>query len=162
VAPGMGVGSAVLTADGEKDKAWGNETIRWNPDERWLEIKLPAPLAQLANRPHGRYRLSCPVTFPYQGERVAAQAATGAVRYDITRDPASGRWHLHASWKRVATVPPALDELRHHPVVAIDINDAHLDVAVIAPTAISARHRSRSIWCWRACPPAPATGGCAR
>ena len=23
-----------LTADGEKDKAWGNETIRWNPDER--------------------------------------------------------------------------------------------------------------------------------
>jgi hypothetical protein len=47
-----------LTADGEKDKAWGNETIRWHPDERWLEIKLPAPLAHLANRPHGRYRLS--------------------------------------------------------------------------------------------------------
>jgi hypothetical protein len=22
-----------LTADGEKDKTWGNETIRWNPDE---------------------------------------------------------------------------------------------------------------------------------
>ena len=49
-----------LTADGEKDKAWGNETIRWNPDEGWLEIKLPVPLAHLANRPHGRYRLSCP------------------------------------------------------------------------------------------------------
>ena len=47
-----------LTADGEKDKAWGNETIRWNPDEGWLEIKLPVPLAHLANRPHGRYRLS--------------------------------------------------------------------------------------------------------
>jgi hypothetical protein len=45
-----------LTADGEKDKAWGNETIRWHPDEGWLEIKLPAPLAHLANSPHGRYR----------------------------------------------------------------------------------------------------------
>jgi hypothetical protein len=121
-----------LTADGEKDKTWGNETIRWNPDEQWLEIKLPAPLSHLANRPHGRYRLSCPVSFPYQGERVAAQAATGAVRYDIRHDPASGRWHLHASWKRVTAVPPSLDELRSHPVVALDVNDAHLDVAVTA------------------------------
>jgi hypothetical protein len=122
-----------LTADGEKDKTWGNETIRWNPDQQCLEIKLPAPLAQLANRPHGRYRLSCPVTFPYRGEHVAAQAATEAVRYDISHDPASGRWHLHASWKRVWTVPPSLDELRRHPVVSVDVNDAHLDVAVLAP-----------------------------
>ncbi len=122
-----------LTADGEKDKACGNETIRWNPDQQWLEIKLPAPLAHLANRPHGRYRLSCPVSFPYQGQRVAAQAATGAVRYDISHDPAAGRWHLHASWKRVATVPPSLDELRRHPVVALDVNDGHLDVVVLTP-----------------------------
>ena len=42
-----------LTADGEKDKAWGNETIRWNPDQNWLEIKLPAPLARLATGPAG-------------------------------------------------------------------------------------------------------------
>ncbi len=69
-----------LTADGEKDKAWGNETIRWNPDERWLELKLPRPLTHLANRPHGRYRLSRPVEFTYRGDEVAAQAATGAVR----------------------------------------------------------------------------------
>jgi hypothetical protein len=75
-----------LTADGEADKAWGNETIRWNQDEGWLEIKLPAPLAHLANRPHGRYRLSCPVEFPYRGDEVAAQAASGAVRYDISHD----------------------------------------------------------------------------
>ena len=61
-----------LTADGEKDKAWGNETIRWNPDEGWLEVKLPAPLARLANRPHGRYRLSCSVEFAYRGDEVAA------------------------------------------------------------------------------------------
>jgi hypothetical protein len=60
-------GRLFLTADGEKDKAWGNETIRFHPDEGWLEVKLPAPLGQLANRPHGRYRLSCPVSFPYPG-----------------------------------------------------------------------------------------------
>ena len=36
-----------LTADGEKDKTWGNETIRWNPDQNWLEIRLPTPLARL-------------------------------------------------------------------------------------------------------------------
>ena len=88
-----------LTADGEKDKPLGNETIRWHPGEGWLEIRLPAPLAHLANRPHGRYRLSCPVEFSYRGGEVAAQAATGAVRYDISRDPASGRWYLDASWK---------------------------------------------------------------
>jgi hypothetical protein len=81
-----------LTADGEAGKAWGNETIRFNPDEGWLELKLPAPLADLANRPHGRYRLTCPVAFTYRGDEVAAQAATGAVRYDISCDPASGRW----------------------------------------------------------------------
>ena len=86
-----------LTADGEKDKAWGNETIRWNPDEGWLEVKLPAPLAHLANRPHGRYRLSCPVAFSYRGDEVAAQAATGAVRYDISHDPARGRWYIDAA-----------------------------------------------------------------
>ena len=50
-----------LTADGEAGKAWGNETIRYHPDEGWVELKLPAPLASLANRPHGRYRLTCPV-----------------------------------------------------------------------------------------------------
>jgi hypothetical protein len=72
-----------LTADGEAGKAWGNETLRWHPDEGWLEVRLPAPLAHLASRPHGRYRLSCPVGFPYRGDEVAAQASAGAVRYDI-------------------------------------------------------------------------------
>ena len=122
-----------LTADGEKDKAWGNETIRWNPDEGWLEVKLPAPLARLANRPHGRYRLSCPVGFAYRRDEVAAQAATGAIRYDISHDPARGRWYIDASWK-VPPVPAAsLDELRQHPAVAIDVNHGHLATAVIAP-----------------------------
>jgi hypothetical protein len=43
-----------LTADGEAGKRLGNETIRWDPGGRWLELKLPAPLSHLANSPHGR------------------------------------------------------------------------------------------------------------
>jgi hypothetical protein len=122
-----------LTADGEKDKAWGNETLRWNPDEGWLEVRLPAPLAHLANRPHGRYRLSCEVRFEHRGDEVAAQAATGAVRYDISRDPARGRWHLDASWRIPARPAPSLDELRACPVIAVDVNAGHLAVAAAAP-----------------------------
>jgi hypothetical protein len=122
-----------LTADGEKDKAWGNETLRWNPDEGWFEVKLPAPLAHLANRPHGRYRLSCEVRFAYRGDEVAAQAATGAVRYDISCDPVRGRWYIDASWRTPARPAPSLDELRASPVIAVDVNAGHLAVAVAAP-----------------------------
>ena len=122
-----------LTADGEKDKAWGNETIRWNPDEGWLEIKLPVPLAHLANRPHGRYRLPAPAGFSYRGNEVAAQAASGAVRYDISYDPARGRWYIDASWK-AAPVPPApLERLRQHPVLAVDLNHGHLAGWAVTP-----------------------------
>jgi hypothetical protein len=122
-----------LTADGEKDKAWGNETIRWNPDEGWLEIKLPAPLARLANRPHGRYRLSCPVDFPYREDEAAAQAATGAIRYDITYEPARGRWYIDASWKTAPVPALCLEELRRHPVLAVDLNHGHLAGWAITP-----------------------------
>ncbi|MBU3869999.1 transposase, partial [Streptomyces sp. 4503] len=41
-----------LQADGESGKPYGNETIRVSPDGE-VSIKLPAPLAGLANRPHG-------------------------------------------------------------------------------------------------------------
>jgi hypothetical protein len=122
-----------LTADGEKDKAWGNETIRWNPDEGWLEIKLPTPLAHLANRPHGRYRLSCLVEFSYRGDEVAAQAATGAVRYDISYDPARDRWYIDASWRTPPGPAPALQDLRQAPVLAVDLNHGHLDAWAITP-----------------------------
>jgi len=122
-----------LTADGEAAKEWGNETIRVNHDEGWLELKLPAPLAHLANRPHGRYRLSCPVEFAHRGDEAAAQAATGAVRYDITCDPARGRWYADASWKTPARPAPSLDALRTSPVIAVDVNAGHLAVAVVTP-----------------------------
>jgi hypothetical protein len=121
-----------LTADGEKGKPLGNETIRWHPDQGWLEVKLPSPLAHLGNRPHGRYRLSCPVQFAYRGDEVAAQAATGAVRYDISLDPGSGRWYLDASWKTAPAPAPSLQGLRRYPVVAVDVNAGHLAVAVLS------------------------------
>jgi hypothetical protein len=122
-----------LTADGEKDSPLGNQTIRWHPDERWLEIKLPVPLAHLANRPHGRYRLSCPVGFSYRGGEAAAQAESGAIRYDITLDPAKNRWYLDASWTRPPTHAPSLPELRQAPVLAVDLNHGHLAGWVITP-----------------------------
>jgi hypothetical protein len=61
-----------ICADGEADKRWGNETIRFHPDQGWVEIKLPAPLAYLANRPHGRWRLAAPVAFAHRGDEVWA------------------------------------------------------------------------------------------
>jgi hypothetical protein len=115
-----------LTADGEADKAWGNETIRWHPVQGWLELKLPTPLAHLANRPHGRYRLTCPVGFAYRGEEVAAQAAAGAVRYDISQDPDRRRWYLAASWKVDSGPIPSVEEAVAGGVVAVDLNADHL------------------------------------
>jgi hypothetical protein len=120
-----------LTADGEAGKRLGNETIRFSPDEGWLEIKLPAPLAHLANGPCGRYRLSAPAEFTYRGDEVAAQAASGAVRYDISFDPARGRWYADASWKTPARPVPRLEDLQRRPVVAVDVNAGHLAAAVI-------------------------------
>jgi hypothetical protein len=123
----------LLTADGEAGKAWGNETIRVHPDECWLELRLPAPLAHLSNRPHGRYRLSCPVTFSYRADEWAAQAASGAVAYTIWLDAARGRWYLDASWRLPARPIPSLAELRQHPALAIDLNADHLAGWVLDP-----------------------------
>jgi hypothetical protein len=122
-----------LCADGAADKAWGNETIRFHPDQHWVEVKLPVPLAYLANRPHGRYRLSVPVTFPYRGAEVAAQATTGAVRYDISFKAANNRWYLDASWRLPWVVPPSLDELRQHQTFNVDLNADHLAGWVLDP-----------------------------
>jgi hypothetical protein len=122
-----------ITADGEADKAWGNETIRWHPEEGWLEVKLPAGLRHLANRPHRRYRLSASVSFPYRGDQVAAQAVTGALRYDIAYRPERGRWYLDASWKTDTEVAP-LDELRQNRVLAVDVNAGHLAVVAVDPS----------------------------
>jgi hypothetical protein len=102
-----------------------------SPDEDWLELKLPAPLARLANRPYGRYRLSCPVEFNHRGGEVAAQAETGTVQYEVSYNPAKDRWYLDAAWKSRAGPVPSLDQLRASPAVAVDVNAGHLAVAVL-------------------------------
>jgi len=125
-----------LTADGEADKAWGNETIRVHPDQRWLELRLPTPLAYLSNTP-GRaatYRLGCPVAFTHRASEWAAQAACGAVRYDLFFDPARGRWYADASWRLPARQVPSLEELRQDRTLAVDLNAGHLDGWVLDPS----------------------------
>ncbi|MFE9923034.1 IS200/IS605 family accessory protein TnpB-related protein, partial [Streptomyces sp. NPDC005774] len=57
-----------LQADGESGKRYGNETIRIAPDGQ-VSIRLPAPLKQWANAPHGRYVLTGRVAFAHRGSR---------------------------------------------------------------------------------------------
>ena len=117
-----------LTADGEAAKPWGNETIRVHPDQHWLELRLPNPLAHLSNTP-GRaatYRLACSVFFTHRSDEWAAQVATGAVRYDVTFDPVRARWYLAGSWRLPAVQPPSLQDLRRHRALGVDLNADHL------------------------------------
>jgi hypothetical protein len=62
----------------------------------------------------------------YRGDEVAAQAASGAVRYDISYDPVKDRWHLDASWRAGPAPAKSLEGLREHPVLAVDLNHGHL------------------------------------
>jgi hypothetical protein len=124
-----------LVADGEAGKQWGNETIRVHPDEGWLELRLPTPLAHLSNTP-GRaptYRLTCSVGFSYRTAEWAAQAASGAVAYTIWLDPERDRWYLDAAWRLAASPIPSLDELRQHPALGIDVNSDHLAGWIVDP-----------------------------
>ena len=120
-----------VTADGEAKKRLGNETIRFCPEEGWLELRLPTPLAHLANRPNARYGLSCPVSFSYRRDEVAAQATTGAIRYDISFDPEKGRWYLDASSKTPVRPPPSLEEIAEGSVLGVDLNAGHLAAMVL-------------------------------
>ncbi|MDI3422559.1 transposase [Streptomyces luteolus] len=114
-----------LTADGESGKRFGNETIRVTPDGE-VCIKLPAPLAHLANAPHGRYVLSCKVAFAHRGaEWRDRTSANRAVAYRIHYDVARGRWYLTGAWTRpvVKTIP--LDAARAQGMVGVDTNADH-------------------------------------
>ncbi len=65
--------------------------------------------------------------------RVAAQASTGAVRYDIALNPERGRWYLDASWRIPPQPAPSLQELRQRRLLAVDLNHGHLAAWVITP-----------------------------
>ncbi|MDX3246269.1 IS200/IS605 family accessory protein TnpB-related protein [Streptomyces sp. ME18-1-4] len=115
-----------LQADGESGKRYGNETIRVTPDGE-VSLKLPTPLAYLANAPHGRYVLAAKVRFAHRGEQWRDRvAANRAVAYRIHEDVQRGRWYLTASW----TIPPVrtvpLAAARANGVVGVDTNADHL------------------------------------
>ncbi|CCK24524.1 hypothetical protein BN159_0145 [Streptomyces davaonensis JCM 4913] len=115
-----------LTADGESGKRHGNETIRVTPDGE-ISIKLPAPLADLANAKRGRYVLAAKVSFPHRGEewrdRIEENRAVAyRIHLDVTRD----RWYLDASWTRKDLPVIPLDALRPDGVIDVDTNADHL------------------------------------
>jgi IS605 OrfB family transposase len=115
-----------LSADGESGKRYGNETIRVTPDGQ-VSIKLPAPLAHLADSPHGRYTLTCTVAFPHRGDewRDRIEANT-AVAYTIHHDPGRGRWYVTAAWQRKDTPVVPLDTALASGCIGVDTNDDHL------------------------------------
>jgi IS605 OrfB family transposase len=115
-----------LAADGETGKRYGNETIRITPDGE-VSIRLPAPLADRANAPHGRYVLTCRIRFPYRGQEWADRIeADQAVAYRIHYDVERGRWYITASWQ----IPPApaipLQAALADGVIGVDTNAGHL------------------------------------
>lgn len=115
-----------LQADGESGKRYGNETIRVSPDGE-VSIRLPAPLAHLANAPHGRYVLAARVRFAHRGETWRDRViANRAVAYRIHEDIDRDRWYLTASW----TIPPVqtmpLSAARASGLIGVDMNADHL------------------------------------
>jgi hypothetical protein len=122
-----------LSADGDAMYPLGNGTIMVHPEERWCEIKLPAPLAHLANRPRRRYRLDCLVSFTHRADEWATQAVSGAVHYDISYQPDRNRWYLDASWRIETVQPPTLQELRSCRALGVDLNADHLACWVLDP-----------------------------
>ena len=117
-----------LTADGETGKPGGNETIRVDEAGR-LRIKTPAALV---DRFGTHLVITTPVGFAHRGQQWAARVtARHAVRYDISFDPARGRWYLDASWKTNPEPVPALAELRAGPVLGVDLNADHLAACVL-------------------------------
>jgi IS605 OrfB family transposase len=115
-----------LQADGESGKRLGNETIRVTPDGE-ASIKLPAPLAHLANAKHGRYVLAAKVSFPHRGDAWRDRiTANRAVAYRVHEDVQRGRWYLTASWSipPVKTVP--LATARANGLIGVDTNADHL------------------------------------
>ncbi|WP_406359723.1 transposase [Streptomyces sp. NBC_01544] len=114
-----------IAADGESGKRFGNETIRVTPDGE-VSIKLPVPLAHLANTRHGRYALTARIAFAHRGAEWADRIeANRAVAYRIHLDTERGRWYLTASWQRpaVQTIPLAAACARG--VIGVDTNADH-------------------------------------
>lgn len=155
-----------LTADGETDKPWGNETIRVHPDERWLELRLPTPLAHLSNTPARAptYRLSCPVVFNHRADEWAAQAPAAP-------SGTTSRW-IRSRARSAGTPLQAGGSLRgrhrrsHNSASIRALGSTSTPTTSppgpsTPPAARSAR-RSPSPWTWTGSRPAPVMAGCGR
>jgi IS605 OrfB family transposase len=115
-----------LQADGESGKRFGNETIRLTPDGE-VSIKLPAPLAYLANARHGRYVLNGTVAFRHRGVEWADRVAVNrAVAYRIHLDTGRNRWYITASWTIPPTLTVPLAQARSGGMIGVDTNADHL------------------------------------
>ncbi|WP_217169995.1 transposase [Streptomyces sp. AC512_CC834] len=111
-----------LAADGESGKRYGNETIRVTPEGE-VSLKLPAPLAELANAKHGRYVLTSRIAFAHRVAEWADRIESNrAVAYRIQYDAERGRWYLTTSWQRpvVRTIP--LETAQAKGMVGVDTN----------------------------------------
>ncbi|MEV7027974.1 IS200/IS605 family accessory protein TnpB-related protein, partial [Kitasatospora sp. NPDC093558] len=114
-----------LSADGESGKRFGNETIRVTPQGE-VSIKLPTPLADLANARNGRYVLAARVAFAHRGAEWADRIeANRAVAYRIHLDVDRGRWYLDASWTRPVVKTMPLQAARAAGMVGVDTNADH-------------------------------------
>jgi IS605 OrfB family transposase len=115
-----------LSADGESGKRFGNETIRVTTDGD-VSLRLPTPLAHLANAPHGRYVLTGLVAFAYRGEEWQDRIeANRAVAYRIHYNVETQRWYLDASWQRTPAPALPLEALRAGELIGVDMNGDHL------------------------------------
>ncbi|MHA5051568.1 nuclease/transposase family protein [Streptomyces sp. SD15] len=112
--------------DGESGKRYGNETIRVTPEGE-VSIKLPAPLAHLANAPHGRYVLASRVRFLHRGTEWADRVeANRAVAYRIHLDVDRDRWYITASWQIPPTQTIPMAAALAQGVIGVDMNADHL------------------------------------
>jgi hypothetical protein len=124
-----------LSADGEADKLWGNETIRVNADSGVLTLRLPTPLAHLSNTESTAptYVFETPIGFNYHDAEWAAQASSGAVSYTIRYEAHKDRWYLDASWSIDLVPTPSLASLKASNTLGVDLNADHLAAWVVAP-----------------------------
>jgi len=83
-----------ICADGEAGQLLGHLTVA-GTRRALARAAPPEGLEHLANRPGGRYRLSCPVVFAYRGEEVAAQPRARRALRRLLR-PGQARWYLDA------------------------------------------------------------------
>ncbi|MFC8096974.1 IS200/IS605 family accessory protein TnpB-related protein [Streptomyces sp. NPDC057363] len=115
-----------LQADGESGKRFGNETLRISPDGE-VSVKLPAPLKEWANAPHGRYVLTGRIRFAHRGQEWADRvSANRAVAYRIHHDAVRDRWYVTASWQKPVTRTLPLATALADGVIGVDMNAGHL------------------------------------